>query len=150
MSDLIFLLSLIITNGPSANCVVLPRSIQGLTSKYQDYFYDKSMTHFRVLLLGGDVEAILPNLHEQVSTCSYSSVSCSRLLCEVLFCCRDGKSDNCYLQQRNIIKFLTTLEKSGSGIYEMLKEGFGEEAMSHACVFFLDERIFERPGGCRR
>jgi hypothetical protein len=28
------------------------------------------------------------------------------------------------------------LEKSGSGINEMLKEGFGEEAMSHARVFF--------------
>jgi hypothetical protein len=45
-------------------------------------------------------------------------------------------NDNCYLQQRIIIKFLTKLEKSGSEIYEMLKEGFSEEAMSHAHVFF--------------
>jgi hypothetical protein len=43
-------------------------------------------------------------------------------------------NDSCYLQQRNAIKFLTKLEKSGSGIYEMLKEGFGEEAMSCAHV----------------
>jgi hypothetical protein len=44
-------------------------------------------------------------------------------------------NDNCYLQQRITIKFLTKLEKSGSEIYEMLKEGFGEEAMSRARVF---------------
>jgi hypothetical protein len=44
-------------------------------------------------------------------------------------------NDNCYLHQRNFIKFLTKLEESGSGIYEMLKEGFGEEAMSRARVF---------------
>jgi hypothetical protein len=37
-------------------------------------------------------------------------------------------SDDCYLQQRIVIKFLTKLEKSRSEIYEMLKESFGEEA----------------------
>jgi hypothetical protein len=42
------------------------------------------------------------------------------------------------------------MEKSGSGIYEMLKESFGEEAISRARVSFLDEIIFERPGECRR
>jgi hypothetical protein len=54
-------------------------------------FYDETTMRFRVLPLGGDVEAILSNLREQVSTRSYSSVSCSRLLCEVPFCCRAGK-----------------------------------------------------------
>jgi hypothetical protein len=39
-------------------------------------------------------------------------------------------------QQRNVIKLVTKLEKSGSEIYEMLKEGFSEEAMSRADVFF--------------
>jgi hypothetical protein len=36
----------------------------GLTSKYQDYFYKETSTRFRVLPLGGDVEAKLPNLRE--------------------------------------------------------------------------------------
>jgi hypothetical protein len=58
-------------------------------------------------------------------------------------------NDNYYLQHRNV-RFLTKLKESGSGIYEMLKEGFGEEAMSRARFFFLDERIFERPGEYRR
>jgi hypothetical protein len=50
--------------------------------------------------------------------------------------------DNCYLQQRIIIEFLTKLEKSGCEIYEMLKEGFGEAAMSCARVFFWTEEFF--------
>jgi hypothetical protein len=45
-------------------------------------------------------------------------------------------NDDCYSQQRNGIKFFIKLEKCGSGIYETLKEGFDEEAMSRARVFF--------------
>jgi hypothetical protein len=51
-------------------------------------------------------------------------------------------NDDYYLQQRNVIKSLTKLEKSGSGIYEMLKEGFGEEPMSCARVFFFWTKEF--------
>jgi hypothetical protein len=51
-------------------------------------------------------------------------------------------NNNCYLQQRNVIKFLTKLEKSGSEIYEMLKQCFNEEAISCAHVFFWTKEFF--------
>jgi hypothetical protein len=40
------------------------QAIYEMTSKYRDYFYDKTMIRFRELPLGVDVEAILPNLRE--------------------------------------------------------------------------------------